>query len=403
MSALSNTLSFFLSRIPTLRNFKKLAVRRITNQIFSCIHKLNFGNFLQRYLKKTRYQVLSLELHTSVTRDLIPLFKDNRDEFTRWSITPSSHLFAENNLNLYGINSKNWTKINSLSVSIFQEKYKNFLAKVDLFVVSYSFSLIKLYKKYNKPIFAINATRYESPFTFNHLEFLSLNQDLCDLSSSKLLTVVSNNLGDQDYLKMLAGIESTHIPSLCAYTEPHNSSLDKWIISCRNSDLSNKIAAAVPNAFTSGHLFPHGFSYPDISRYQGVILIPYNISTMQLFELTTAGFPVRIPSDQLLHEWLHLPGVLSELSWVQVYNTDTPEWLKNSPADPNWNEFYSWWLERADWNNEFYFPNVSRFDSIEELKFAPPPFSSSLIVNRNVFIENLWKSKLSEIRFKLNT
>ena len=353
-------------------------------------------------MKKTKYQVLSLELHTSVTRDLIPLMKQNGSEFSRWSISPSSHLFAEKNLNVHGINSRNWTKIDSLSVSIFQDKYRNFLGKVDLFVVSYSFSLIKLYKKYHKPIFAINATRYESPFTFNHLEFLSLNEDLRDLSSSKLLTVVSNNLGDQNYLRILAGIESTHIPSLCAYTETHKAVLNKWIISCRNSDLSNRIADAVPYAFTSDHLFPHGFTYSDISQYRGVILIPYNISTMRLFELTTAGFPVRIPSDQLLREWLTLPGVLSELSWVQVHNSETPQWLKNTPADPNWNEFYAWWLERADWNDKFFFPNVSRFDSIEELNVAPPPFSYDLIASRNVFIENLWKSKLSKIESNLN-
>jgi hypothetical protein len=398
---LNNFSGILHSRLEAMLNFKILLQRKVVNEIFSYIHKIFFGNLIQGYLKKNKYQVLSLELHTSVTRDLIPLMNKNTTTFTRWSITPSSHLFAERNLNVYGINSRNWTKINSLSVSVFQDKYRKFLSKVDFFVVSYSFSLIKLYKKYRKPIFAINATRYESPFTFNRSEFLSLNEDLGDLSSSNLLTVVSNNLGDKDYLKMLAGIESTHIPSLCAYTETHNAILDKWIISCRNFDLSNQIADAVPNAFPSNRLFPQGFSYSDVSLYRGIILIPYNISTMRLFELTTAGYPVRIPSDRLLAEWFSLPGVLSELSWVQVYDSETPQWLKNTPADPNWSEFYTWWLERADWNDKFFFPNITRFDSIEELKFAPPSFSYNLIANRNLCIENLWKSQLSGFEAKL--
>jgi hypothetical protein len=398
---LNNSFGVLQSSIRLILNLKILFQRRISNEIYSYIHKIFFGNLIQRYLKKNKYQVLSLELHTSVTRDLIPLMNQKATTFTRWSITPSSHLFGERNLNVYGFNSRNWTKINSLSVSVFQDKYRKFLGKVDLFVVSYSFSLIKLYKKYHKPIFAINATRYESPFTFNHAEFSSLNEDLRDLSSLDLLTVVSNNLGDRDYLKMLAGIDSAHIPSLCAYTDTQNAVLNKWIISCRNSDLSNLISNTIPNAFTSDRLFPRGFSYSDISHYQGVILIPYNISTMRLFELTTAGFPVRIPSDKLLKEWLDLPGVLSELSWVQVHNSETPQWLKNTPGDPNWTDFYTWWLERADWNDEFFFPNVTRFDSIEELKFAPQPFSNDLIANRNVYIENLWKSQLSMFETKL--
>jgi hypothetical protein len=85
-----------------------------------------------------------------------------------------------------------------------------------------------------------------------------------------------------------------------------------------------------------------------------------------------------------------------------VYNSESPQWLKNTPADPNWNEFYPWWLDRADWNDRFFFPNVSRFNSIEELREDPPPFSYNLIASRNIFIENLWKSKLSGLDFNLN-
>jgi hypothetical protein len=399
---LSDLSNIFQSKIRFLLNFRALLVRRIFNEFYSYFHNFCFGNVIQHYLKKTKFQVFSLELHASVTRDLIPFIKQKKSEFTRWSISPSSFLFAERNLKVHGINSRNWTKIDPPSIAIFQDKYKFFLSKIDLFVVSYSFSLIKLYKKYRKPILAINATRYESPYTLNHQEFISLNEDLFDLSSSKLLTVISNNLGDKDYLRILADIESAHIPSLCNYTETHNPVFNKWIISCRNFDLSNRIADDVPNAFTSESLFPQGFSYSDVSRYRGVILIPYNISTMRLFELTTAGFPVRIPSDQLLRQWINLPGVLSELSWLQVHNSETPQWLKNTPADPHWNEFYPWWLERADWNDKFFFPNVSRFNSIEELREDPPPFSYNLIASRNIFIENLWKSKLSELDFNLD-
>jgi hypothetical protein len=122
---------------------------------------------------------------------------------------------------------------------------------------------------------------------------------------------------------------------------------------------------------------------------------------MRLFELTTAGFPVRIPSDRLLKEWASLPGVLSELSWTQVFNVDCPEWLLESPADPKWEGFLDWWLERADWNDSFYFPNVTRFDSIEELKYPPAEFSLLDIELRNKQIKKMWDEVVSVFAKKL--
>ena len=86
-----------------------------------------------------------------------------------------------------------------------------------------------------------------------------------------------------------------------------------------------------------------------------------------------------------------MPGVLSELSWVQVLADSCPEWLLNTPADPGWAGFLDWWLERADWNNSFFFPNVTRFDSVEELNFPPNPFLIEDIELRNVQIKSEWE------------
>ena len=63
--------------------------------------------------------------------------------------------------------------------------------------------------------------------------------------------------------------------------------------------------------------------------------------------------------------------------------------------DPTWDKFYSWWLERADWNNTDFFPNISRFDSFEELAFSPKPFKSKTIFERNARIYELWKTSLT--------
>jgi len=378
--------------------FKRL-VRKVSikfrNIVATSRHNILFSNAVQSFTLKKAKVILSVDLHISVSRDLLATISQHKIKFFRWSISNSSYLFKEPNLNLHGVNSSSWATLNDSDVGLFQSKYGGFLKKVDAFFVTHSLSMIKLYKNLGKPIFAINSTRYESPYTFNKLDFMSLNSDLHDANLTKMLEVVSNNQGDRDYLKLLGGLESVYIPSLCNYTVTNKPSVDTWIISCRNNDLGKQIAAKTLRSQTSERLFPGGFSYREISKYKGVILIPYNISTMRLFELTTAGFPVRIPSDRLMIEWSHLPGVLSELSWVQVHNVKTPEWLSNTPADPKWDGFYKWWLERADWNDTFFFPNISRFDSLEELNFSPPSFPDGLISRRNLVIQDLWKERFS--------
>jgi hypothetical protein len=378
-----------------IRRLVQRASIKLRNILATSLHNVFFGNAVQSFIFKKAKMILSVDLHISVSRDLITTISQHKINFFRWSISTSSHLFKEPNLRLRGVNSLSWATLNESDIGLFQAKYESFLKKVDAFIVTHSLSMINLYKNLDKPIFAINSTRYESPYTFSKLDFVSLNSHLHDLRSTKMLDIVSNNQGDKDYLKLLGDLESTYIPSLCDYTETNKPSVDTWIISCRNSDLANHIAATALRSQTSEKLFPSGFTYREISKYKGVILIPYNISTMRLFELTTAGFPVRIPSDRLMMEWSHLPGVLSELSWVQVHNMKTPEWLSNTPADPEWDGFYKWWLERADWNDTFFFPNISRFDSLDELNLSPPVIPDALIFRRNLAIQDLWKAQLS--------
>jgi hypothetical protein len=64
--------------------------------------------------------------------------------------------------------------------------------------------------------------------------------------------------------------------------------------------------------------------------------------------------------------------------------------------DPLWKNFYEWWLERADWNLTEFFPNITRFDSLEELREEPKPFNPKTIYERNLKIQELWKNCLSK-------
>ena len=380
-------------------NFAKTFKRRMvdfTGTIIVQIYSINLFQFLLRKFKTISNSIFALDLHTSVTRDLQKLLITSGFRVRRWSISGSSYLFHEPNLRISYINNHNWEKINQRQISKFQSKYRFLLENQDAFLVSHSLSFVQIYSKFKKPILAINSTRYESPYTFNFELFQNLNRTLIDLYDAKQIKIVSNNLADHDYLKFYTGIESTYIPSLCNYTEDMRGESGKWIVMARDSKFANRISSYGTNIVSQQVQYPGGFTYQEFASNMGVILFPYNISTMRLFELTTAGFPVRIPSDRLLIELSNQPGILSELSWVQVAQRECPEWLKETPADPNWDKFYSWWLRRADWCDSTLFPNVSRFDSLEELSVQPNLDFKELIAKRNSKILEKWERSLNE-------
>lgn len=342
--------------------------------------------------------IFTLDLHTSVVRDLRESLETNQILVERFSISSSSHLFNEPNLRLPFISSKNWRTIEDKKIRGFQRFFQATLEKAHCFLVTYTFSFVLIFENLGKPILAVNATRYESPFTLDEDRFRDLNGKLKDLYKSGVLSVISNNAGDRDYLNWFTGIDSKHIPSLCSYSAKHEPSIETWLILCRNLDLGKEISRNTLNAKTVEEVFPRGYSHEDFAKYAGVILVPYNISTMRLFELSTSGMPVRIPSDRLLRQWSCLPGVLSELSWVQVLDAECPSWLKGTPADPDWSDYLEWWLERADWKFKAFFPNVSIFDSLDELSTPPPPFTFDSVNQRNNTIRSLTDEAIKDFK-----
>jgi hypothetical protein len=385
-----------------LSSLSKVLSVKSKDLIYSLVHSIRTSFLLYLVRRKLKAKTLmSLDLHTSVSRDTIAPLSSYGISLDRWTISASSHLFGEPNLRTAQIRGDNWRTIDKSMIKRFLKRYRLALSRYSGFLVSYTFSFLQIFESLNKPILAVNATRYESPYTLKKEQYLSLNESIQRLNRSGHLTIVSNNLGDKDYLKLLTGVDSSFVPNLCDYVTTHKPDGLPWIVHSRNRTLSNQIASQITNAVTQEFAFPLGFTHEAFSKHAGVILIPYNISTMRLFELTTAGFPVRIPSDRLLKEWASLPGVLSELSWTQVFNVDCPEWLLESPADPKWEGFLDWWLERADWNDSFYFPNVTRFDSIEELKYPPAEFSLLDIELRNKQIKKMWDEVVSVFAKKL--
>ena len=59
----------------------------------------------------------------------------------------------------------------------------------------------------------------------------------------------------------------------------------------------------------------YNYTYTDIASHPGIILIPYQVSIMSLFEYYAMHIPVFVPSLDLLIKWQMDNRVMDELSW----------------------------------------------------------------------------------------
>ena len=116
------------------------------------------------------------------------------------------------------------------------------------------------------------------------------------------------------------------------------------------------------------------YDYKVLASHPGIIYLPYQVSTMSLFEQYTMNIPLFFPSIELLTEWNLKYSLLAERTWIKtttgvsknhstipIYNSS---W--NIP-DPNNDLDYSamlYWLKYADF---YQWPYITYFNSIDDL------------------------------------
>jgi hypothetical protein len=96
------------------------------------------------------------------------------------------------------------------------------------------------------------------------------------------------------------------------------------------------------------------FKWSDLSQFRGIIHIPYEISTMSMFEHFSAGIPLFFPSKKFMLESFLIQSVSA------YWKADLPKELA-----PMANK--SVWLELADFYEVFRSPNVHYYDSFSHL------------------------------------
>lgn len=331
-------------------------------------------------------RVFNLDVHISVIADVEAGLGSKNVDLIKWSLSGNNQVFRK--FRRYPdpvstINASTWENLDDHLIEKFTSRYQGFLKSFDGFIAAHPVSFSRIYDKFEKPTLTIASTRYELSFTNNPAEWELLNQTLKRQSDRFPGLLASNNRGDQDYLKYHAGLSARYVPSVCDYTNV------SWVgggtnllIFAKSSELIDEIEAFTEGLWLAGKkVLGSNYSWRDLARARAILVIPYNISTMTMFELATMGVPVIVPSRNFFMELIaEHSGVLSELSFFQIHNLDVSSLSEHDPNNFKSLGFYDWWLSRADFYDPALMPNVRVIDNFRELldpNFLLSDFQSS--------------------------
>lgn len=250
----------------------------------------------------------------------------------------------------------------------FYERYKEELASYDAFIVTHTPVFALLYEKWGKPVIVVNSARYEHSHIRDPAKLEWLNEGLRRGVKEKRIHLISNNKGDQANLKYFTGLSSEHIPSLCLYTNGQYTGKNSGFF-CKWS-LAHVLQEALNNPeLIQNRKLQNGYQWQELYDLQGIIHVPYQISTMSLFEQYSANVPLFFPSKPFLRT-LHREyprHVLEQLSFFTIFGL-TPPATPGNPNNVNDPAVVDAWIDAADFYDTEAMPHIQYFDSFVHLE-----------------------------------
>jgi hypothetical protein len=337
--------------------------------------------------ENSQMNFFNIDLHISVIADLKEIFRDLGHEITSWSISSHTWIFGERPAKVDIINQHNWREINPAMCDAFYERYKEELEIYDGFVVTFAPCFAMLFKKWRKPIIIVTPIRYEAPFSADRKKWEHFNEFLRGGIDSGIVIPIANNKYDAAYAQLFTQRKWRVIPSLCEYTNsPYSGRKDSYLYSSRFKDVAlpkrivdkdrafkRSFRARLLRKF-SIYVKSIGYSWADLAEFKGIIHIPYNCSVMSIFEQYSANIPLLFPSHSFmaaLHKMYSDRGVLSELSWNQIFGLPSSSIIPCGINDPNNYADASIameWMRLADFYDSENMPYIQYFNSFEHLE-----------------------------------
>lgn len=347
----------------------------------------------------------NIDCHISVIADLSKIFTDLGHEVTSWNVSGHNFVFNREPKSVNVVNQHTWRRLDKKMCDEFYETYKHDLSQYDAFICTYPPSFSMIYEKFNKPIILQIPIRYEVPFHNSPDNWNYFNQYLRDGIDSGIIIPVANSEYDKRYFEFFVNRECDLIPNICEYTNTKwKPETDKFLYYSRLPiNLNHNLMV---NKSSLGK-----YEWSDLSKYKGIVMIPYNCSTMSIFEYYTSNIPLFVPSKSFMKELYSQYGdyVLSELTWNKTFNHPPSSVIDcdrlNDPNMYNNLEIMSKWIDFSDFYNEEWMPYITYFDSFEEMEY--------ILINSNLYdisskmqkfnidrkskIYDLWQKKINKL------
>lgn len=320
----------------------------------------------------------NLDLHISVIGDIQHFLELLGHQVTSWNLSGHGWVMGKERDKVAYVNHKTWRGLNADLCSKFYEHYRDTLAEFDAFICTYPPCFSLLYERFNKPIIAVCATRYEAPFCNRPQEWAGFNDFLRRQIDQGTLLPLANNKYDATYCRYFTNREWRVIPSYCAYTQAaYTGKRRQFLYASRykpDLGIRNLVDQQAHFHFRKKYL-RKGYRWQELADFKGIVHIPYNASVMSIFEQYAANIPLFFPSYPFLkqlREQFYTQGVLSELSFNQVWGYPPCSAIACDPAtDPNRydnNEVMMEWVKNADFYDAENMPYLQYFESFAHLE-----------------------------------
>lgn len=347
----------------------------------------------------------NIDLHISVIADIKFILEQLGHSVVDWSISGHTWVLGRERADVEIVNQDTWQGLDQQMCDDFYACYKAELAVYDAFIVTYSAAFALLYEKTDKPIIVVNPTRYEHPFTDAPEKWRWLDAYLQKGVASGRVIMLANNKGDEHYFRYFTGLSSEVVPSLCLYTKASYTGkrpqfplvtrmksillprkemrLVGWLEQLRR-DWAENIFAKLSRrhgrilgsmrlhryVVSKEEMLKNGYTWQALYDFKGIIHVPYQVSTMSIFEQYSANVPLFFPSKRFLLE-LHRENpdkVLCELSFYQVKHLDYSGLERENPNNVGEESVIKQWIELADFYDADNMPHIQYFDSFEHLE-----------------------------------
>lgn len=282
----------------------------------------------------------------------------------------------------------------------FWNRYRNDtrIKDIDVFLCQHLFGICQVFMSLGKPMILIASTRYDIAQTST--QWMRLNKHLQALATRPNVVIGANNLFDVKFIQHFTGLGDDSvrlIPSATPYAVADWSATRSAILvgpirfnPRRYLRRLRKTAKARKMDFKFEYLktlYPY-FTWADLAAHRAIVLIPYQVSIMSIFEYYAIGIPMFAPSLTLLKSWHMNHHLMKELTWHSWRRRDLflkswwygrPYFTRNqsspiAPApghanDPDPLAVYSdasldHWLKFSDF---YQWPHIQIFDTFDDL------------------------------------